>query len=119
MMMNIHIKLNVKKVMSIGKNTIRLILIRPGLRSRVEPIPRTQEQKIAQDITKQAEQALGSMFPEGIVIGGPRGTQFDKDLTVDMQITEDEYAQMGKPGINEIVKLDINKIEEENHSKRR
>jgi hypothetical protein len=45
------------------------------------------------------------------MIGGPGGAQFNSDLIVEMQITEDEYAQIGKPGINEVVQLDVGKLE--------
>ncbi|HID17177.1 TPA: hypothetical protein EYP26_02665 [Candidatus Bathyarchaeota archaeon] len=86
---------------------VRLILVRPGLRSRIEPIPETQEQKIAQDLAKQLQQVLGEIFPGGVVVGGPAGRW---DAIVDMQVTEEEYAKMGRPGINEMVRLEITKV---------
>ena len=106
-------ELKVRQVISLGRNMVRLILTRPGLRSRIEPIPKTQEQKMAQDLAKQAQRVFGGMLPGSIVIGGPAGAPTQGDLTVDMQITEDEYAQMGRPGINETVQIEINKIKEE------
>jgi hypothetical protein len=107
------LKLKVKQVISLGQNMVRVILTRPGLRSRVEVIPKTQEQKMAQDLAKQAQQVFGNIFPGGMVIGGPMGGQSHGDLTVDMMITDDEYTQMGRPGINDIVQIDITKITDE------
>lgn len=46
-------------------------------------------------------------------IGGPAGISGQRDLTIDMQITEEEYSQMGRPGINETVQLEFKKVQEE------
>ncbi len=108
-------KLKVRQAITLGQNMVRLVLIGPGLRSRVEPIPKTHEQKMAQDLAKHAERIFGSIVPGGIVAGGPVGSPIQGDLMVDMQITEDEYAQMGKPGINETIRVEINKMKEESN----
>ena len=110
MVANMIMKLKIKQVISLGQNMVRLILIRPGLRNRIEPIPKTQEQKVAHDLAKQVQQAFGGMFPG---IGGPAGISGQRDLTIDMQITEEEYSQMGRPGINETVQLEFKKVQEE------
>ena len=107
------IKLKIKQVIDIGQNIVRLILSRPGLRNRIEPIPKTQEQKAAQDLAKQVKLVFGGMFPGSPVIGGPTGILSHTDLTIDMQITEEEYSQMGRPGINETVQLDFKRVQEE------
>ncbi len=109
------VKMKVRQVISLGQNMVRLVLARHGLRGRVEPIPKTQEERMAQDLAKQAQRVFGGIFPGGIVIGGPGvpGMHGRGDLTVDMQITEDEYVQMGRPGINEMVQLEISTVSEE------
>ena len=90
---------------------VHLTLTRPGLRSRVEPILQTQEQGVAQDVSRHVQQVFGAMFPRGVIIGGP--ATVTQGTIIEMQITEDEYAQMGRPGINETVRLEVKRIEEE------
>jgi len=107
------LRLKVRQVVSLGDNMIRLILARPSLSGRVEPIPKTQEQKIIQDLTRQIQQVFGSIYPGGIIIGGPAGALSQSDLTVEMLLTEEEYAQMGRPGINETVQLELRRVKEE------
>ncbi|MGQ9543368.1 MAG: hypothetical protein ACUVTM_04690 [Candidatus Bathyarchaeia archaeon] len=104
--------MKVRQVVSLGDNMIRLILARPSLGSRVEPIPKTQEQRLIQDLTRQIQQVFGNIYPGGVIIGGPAGVFSQADLTVEMQVTEEEYAQMGRPGINETVQLELRKVAE-------
>ncbi|MEM2982551.1 MAG: hypothetical protein QXI59_01930 [Candidatus Bathyarchaeia archaeon] len=104
------LRLKVRQVVSLGDNMIRLILARPSLSGRVEPIPKTQEQRLIQDLTRQIQQVFGSIYPGGIIIGGPAGTLSQSDLTVEMLVTEEEYAQMGRPGINETVQLELKRV---------
>ena len=105
------LRLKVIQVISLGQNMVRLILTRPGLRSRVEPIPKSEEQKMMQDLTKQVTNAFGGLIPGGVVVGGSPFSQ--GDAKIDMQISSEEYEQLGRPGINETVQLELNKIKNE------
>ncbi len=95
-------------MMSMGDGTIRLLLVRRGLKARIEPIPQTEEQKIAQSIATQVQQVMGTVFPGGVIVGGTVGGP-QWDARIDMQITEEEYQQLGKPGINDTIHMEINK----------
>jgi len=109
-------RLKVKQVVSLGQNMVRLILTRPSLKSRIEPIPKTQDQKMAQDLTKQVQQAFGNIFPGNIVVGGPGGMHGAAELTIDMHVSDEEYSEMGRPGINEIIHLEFKKTDDQNQS---
>jgi hypothetical protein len=111
------IRLTVKHVLTLGQNMVRLILTRPSLRSRIEPLSKTKEQRMREDLIKQAQQRFGSIIPRSVVVRGPAKTIGKQDdLTVDMQITEDEYNQMGRPSINDTAQLDINTLKEKSKS---
>ncbi len=102
------LELKVNQVMSLGDGTVRLLLVRRGLKTRIEPIAQTEEQRIAQSIATQVQQVMGTVFPGGVIIGGaPSGPQWD--ARIDMQITEDEYQQLGRPGINDTIRMEIDK----------
>lgn len=107
------IKLKVQQVASLSSGMVRLLLVRHGLKTRIQPIPHSEEQKIVQDVVTRVQQAFEEAFPGGIIIGGPTPIGRRWDAVIDMQITEDEYNQLGKPGIGEIISLEINKVEEE------
>ena len=42
---------------------VRLLLVRRGLKTRIEPISQTEEQRMAQSIASQVQQAMGTVFP--------------------------------------------------------
>ncbi len=66
-----------------------------------------------EDFAKQAQQILGNIVPGSVVIRKPTQTiSKQNDLIVDIQITEEEYDQMGRPGINDTAQLDINTVKE-------
>jgi 3-oxoacyl-ACP reductase-like protein len=102
------LELKVNQVMSVGDGTVRLLLVRRGLKARIEPISQTEEQKIAQSIAAQVQQVMGTVFPGGVIVGGAAGGP-QWDARIDMQITEEEYQQLGKPGINDTINMDISK----------
>ena len=109
-----QMKLKVQQVSSISSGMIRLILVRPGIKTRIQPIPHNEEQKMVQDMVGRVQQAFENNFPGGVVVGGgptPIGKKWD--AVIDMQMTEEEYVQLGKPGIGDILELDINKGESE------
>jgi hypothetical protein len=102
------LELKVNQVMSLGDGMVRLLLVRRGLKTRIEPISQTEEQRMAQSIASQVQQAMGTVFPGGVIIGGvPSGPQWD--ARIDMQITEEEYQQLGRPGINDTIRMEIDK----------
>ena len=109
-------RLKVKQVVSLGQNMVRLILTRPSLKSRIEPIPKTQEQKMAQDLTNIVQHAFGKIFPGSVVVGGPGGMPGTGELTIDMHVSDEEYTEMGRPAINEIVHLEFKKTEDQTQS---
>jgi len=105
---SLMLELKVNQVMSLGNGMVRLLLVRPGLKTRIEPINQTEEQRMAQSIASQMQQAMGTAFPGAVIVGGaPGGSQWD--ARIDMQITEEEYQQLGKPGINDTIRIEINK----------
>ena len=100
------LELKVNQVMSLGDGMVRLLLVRRGLKTRIEPISQTEEQRMAQSIASQVQQAMGTVFPGGVIIGGvPSGPQWD--ARIDMQITEEEYQQLDRPGINDTIRMEI------------
>ena len=102
------LELQVSQVMSLGDGMVRLLLVRRGLKSRIEPIAQTEEQRIAQSIATQVQHVIGTVFPGGVVVGGTPGTR-QWDALVDMQITEEEYQELGRPGINDTIRMEVNK----------
>ncbi len=94
--------------MSVGDGTVRLILVRRGLKARIEPIPQTEDQRMVQSIATQVQQVMGTVFPGGVIVGGVGGGP-QWDARIDMQITEEEYHQLGRPGINDTIQMEINK----------
>ena len=102
------LELKVNQVMSLGDGMVRLLLVRRGLKTRIEPINQTEEQRMAQSIASQMQQAMGTVFPGAVVLGGAPGSP-QWDAKIDMQITEEEYQQLGRPGINETIHLQIDK----------
>jgi hypothetical protein len=104
----LRLELKVNQVMSLGNGMVRLLLVRRGLKTRIEPINQTEEQRMAQSMASQMQQAMGTAFPGTVIIGGaPGGQQWD--ARIDMQITEEEYQQLGKPGINDTIRIEIDK----------
>jgi len=103
------LELKVQQVMNLGNEMVRIILLRRGLKARIEQIPRTEEQRMAQNIISQIQQALGTTFPGAVVVGGPGSTGSQWDARIDMEITEDEYRELGKPGINDIILIEVSK----------
>ncbi len=95
--------------MSLGNGMVRLILMRPSLKARVQPLQRSEEQKIAEDITSKMQKAFESIFPSGTIVGGPALPGGQWDAKIDMTITEHEYDEYGKPGINDMIDIDIRK----------
>jgi len=103
------LELKVNQVMSLGDGMVRLLLVRRGLKTRIEPISQTEEQRMAQSIASQVQQAMGTAFPGAVIVGGaPSGPQWD--ARIDMQITEEEYQQLGRPGINDTIHMEIDKV---------
>ena len=102
------LELKVNQVMSVGDGTVRLLLVRRGLKARIEHIPQTEEEKVAQSIATQVQQVMGTVFPGGVIVGGAVGGP-QWDARIDMQITEEEYQQLGKPGINDTIRMEISK----------
>lgn len=107
------LELRVHQVMSLGNGMVRLILIRRSLKARIEPIAQTEEQRMAQTIATQLQQTLGRVFPGGVVVSGGGsmpaiGEQWD--AKIDMEITEQEYNELEKPGINDMIRIDASKI---------
>ncbi len=111
------LEMKVQQVLAMGNGMIKLILLRRSLKSRIEPIPQTEEGRMAQNMAQQIQQTLGKLFPGGVVVsGGPgaAGAAFGGeqwDARIEMDITEEEYTQLGKPGINDIIKIDAAKLE--------
>lgn len=99
--------LKVHQVMSLSDGMVRLILVRKSLKARIQPLPRSEEQRMAEDIASKLQQAFEAVFPGGIVVGGPMPSAGRWDAKVDMMITEDEYRELGKPGINDVIEMDI------------
>lgn len=99
--------MRVHQVMSLGNGMVRLLLVRRSLKARIQPLPRSEEQRIAEDITSKLQQAFEAIFPGGIVVGGPMPAGGRWDAKIDMMITEEEYRELGKPGINDILEIDI------------
>lgn len=93
--------------MSLGGGMVRLVLVRRSLKARIQPLPRSEDQRIAEDIASKLQQAFEAVFPGGIVVGGPMSSGGEWDAKVDMMITEDEYRELGKPGINDILEIDL------------
>ena len=109
-----QIRLRVQQVSSLSSSMIRLLLVRPGIKTKIQPIPRSEEQKMVQDMVNRVQQTFEDNFPGGVIVGGgptPIGKKWD--AVIDMQMTEDEYVQLGKPGIGDILELEINKEKSE------
>ena len=103
------LRMKIHQVMSIGNNMIRLILVRPSLKARIEPLQKSDEQRIAEDLSKKLQQTFESMLPSGgIVIGSPTSSG-QWDAKIDMTITDEEYNELGKPSINDMIEIDIRK----------
>lgn len=108
-----RITLKVQQVTSLPKGMVRLILIRHGMQTKIQPIPRNEEQKMVQDMINRVQQAMEDTFPGGVIVGGGApsiGRKFD--AVIDMQITDEEYSQMGKPSIGDVLVIEINKENE-------
>lgn len=104
-------ELRVHQVMGLGGGMVRMVLVRRGLKARIEPIGRTEEQRVAEEIAARIQQAFEAAFPGGLVIGGPIPTGGQWDAKVDMVITEEEYERLGKPSINDTITIEISKSE--------
>ncbi len=71
---------------------------------------------MAQDLTKQVQHAFGNIFPGSVVVGGPGGMPGSGELTIDMHVSNEEYSEMGRPGINEVVHLEFKKTDDQTQS---
>jgi hypothetical protein len=103
------LRLKVHQVMSLGNGMVRLILVRPSLKARVQPLQRSDEQKIAEDLTSKMQQAFESILPGGIMVGGPTTSSGRWDAKIDIMMTDQEYEESGKPGINEMINIELKK----------
>ncbi len=103
------LRLKVHQVMSLGNGMVRLMLVRRSLKARIQPLPRSEEQRVAEDITSKIQQAFETVFPGGAVVGGPIPSGGRWDAKIDMTVTEEEYEELGKPGINDTIDIDIGK----------
>jgi hypothetical protein len=64
-------ELRVHQVMGLGGGMVRMVLVRRGLKARIEPIGKTEEQRVAEEIAARIQQAFEAAFPGGLVISGP------------------------------------------------
>jgi len=103
------LELKVQQVVGLPNGMVRLILLRRGLKARIEPIPQTEEQRIAQNVISQVQQALGTAFPGAVIIGGHGPASGQWDARIDMEITQEEYEEFGKPSINDTIIIDLSK----------
>jgi len=103
------LELKVQQVTGLPNGMVRLILLRRGLKARIEPIPQTEDQRIAQNVISQIQQALGASFPGAVIVGGHGPASSQWDAKIDMEITQEEYEELGKPSINDIVLIDLSK----------
>ena len=94
------LELKVQQVIGLPNGMVRLTLLRQGLKARIEPIPKTEEERIAQNVIGQMQQALGSAFP---------GAVGQWDAKIDMEITQEEYEELEKPSINDIIVINLSK----------
>lgn len=101
------LELKVHQVLSLPNGMVKIILLRRGLKTKVEPIPRSEEEKIVQKVIGQVSQSLGSMFPGGVIVGGQYPSTDTWDARIEMDITIEEYDQLGKPGINDVLIIEI------------
>lgn len=108
-----RIRLKVQQVSSLSSGMVRLLLVRQGIKARIQPIARSEEQKVVQDVVSRVTQAFEDTFPGGVIVGGPNPSGKKWDAVIDMQITEDEYTQLSKPGIGDLIDIEINKGEGE------
>jgi hypothetical protein len=105
-----RIVLKVQQVSSLSRGMVRLVLIRHGMKTKIQPIPQSEDQKMVQDMINRVQHAFEENFPGGVIVGGGP-TQIGKkfDAVIDMQITEEEYNQLGKPSIGDILEIEMNK----------
>jgi hypothetical protein len=103
------LELKVQQVIGLPNGMVRLILLRRGLKARIEPIPQTEEQRIAQNVISQLQQSLGTAFPGAVIVGGHGPTSSQWDARIDMEITQEEYEELGKPSINDTILIDLSK----------
>ena len=103
------LELKVQQVIGLPNGMVRLILLRRGLKARIEPIPQTEEQRVAQNVIGQIQQALGTTFPGAVIVGGHGSTPSHWDARIDIEITQEEYEELGKPSINDIILIDLSK----------
>ena len=103
------LRLKINQVISIGNGLVRLILVRPSLKARVQPLQQSDEQRITEDISAKLQQTLGSVFPGGVIVDGSAPIKGQWDTKIDMTITEEEYEELGKPGINDKLEMNIKK----------
>lgn len=94
------LELKVQQVIGLPNGMVRLTLLRQGMKARIEPILQTEEQRIAQNLIGQMQQAFGSAFP---------GAKGQWDAKIDMEITQEEYEELGKPSINDVIVIHLSK----------
>jgi len=102
-----RLELKVHQVLGLPNGMVRMILLRKGMKARIQPIPKTEEEKVVQKVIGQVSQSLGAMFPGGVVIGGPAPSTETWDARIEMDVTFEEYDQMGKPGINDTISFEV------------
>ncbi len=105
--------LKVQQVSSLSKGMVKLLLVRHGIKARIQPIPKSEEQKMVQDVVSRVQQAFEDSFPGGVIIGGPSPIGKKWDAVIDMQITQEEYEQLGRPSIGDNINIEVNKVEKE------
>jgi hypothetical protein len=89
------------------------LLVRYGIKARIQPIPKNEEQKMVQDVVTRVQSAFEDSFPGGIIVGGPSPMGKKWDAVIDMQITQEEYDQLGRPSIGDRINIEVNKVEKE------
>jgi hypothetical protein len=104
------LELKIQQVIGLPNGMVRLILLRRGLKARIEPIPQTEEQRIAQNVISQIQQSLGTAFPGAVIVGGHGSTSGQWDARIDMEITQEEYEELGKPSIGDAIVIDLSKL---------
>jgi hypothetical protein len=105
-------EMKVHQVMGLGEGMVRMVLVRRGLKARIEPIGKTEEQRMAEEIATRIQQAFEGAFPGGLIVGGPVPPGRQWDAKVDMVITEEEYERLGKPSINDTITIEMSKSPE-------
>jgi len=101
----LKIELKVLQVVSLAEiGMVKMLLLRRGLKDRITPLLQSEEQKIAQVIIGQVSHFGG---PPEILLGRGPFPQPQWDARIDMEITNEEYEELGKPGINDTILIEV------------